>query len=196
MNGSKFICWLDFFLELFVACCWCAGWNLRSYPKQDACGGVGWGIWQRLLSIPLPGWQQNRFYSSHKRNAFKIPQVTLSPLFVMRSHLPEPMLMKVSTAKTNSSSVLHLQGRAHEQQLYGLEPNSWHHLNFQFSGSADWSSPSVPLNSTLIELANMVTYDNSAEEEGIVGDSWPYCKNAQSYRCGEGTFLPFSLVFR
>lgn len=171
--------------------------KLKLVPQARRLSGSG--MWNMATVVNLTfcqGGNKIDFHSSHKSNAFKIPQVTLSPLFVMRSHLPEPILMNVFTAKTNSSSVLHLQGRAHEQQLYGLEPNSWHHLTFQFGGSADWSSPSVPLNSTLIELANMVTYDSSPEEEGVMWDSWPYSKNTQYYRCGEGTFLPFSLVFR
>ena len=100
----------------------------------------------------------------------------------MRSHLPEPVLMNVFTAKTNSSSVLQLHGRAQEQQMYGLVPNLWHHLTFQFSGSGQWSSPSVPLNSTLIELANRVTHDSTLEEETPLTDIWPYCSSHQLYR--------------
>ncbi|XP_068695500.1 intermembrane lipid transfer protein VPS13B-like isoform X2 [Montipora foliosa] len=122
------------------------------------------------------------WYNVEKAEPYDQIKVALSPLFLMRSHLPEPVLMNVLTAKTNSSSVLQLQGRAHEQQLYNLVPNSWHHLTFQFSGSSQWSSPSVPLNTTLIELANRVTSDSTSEEETPLADRWPYCKDSQLFR--------------
>lgn len=103
----------------------------------------------------------------------------------MRSHLPEPVLMNVLTAKTNSSSVFQLYGRAQEQQLYGLMPNSWHHLTFQFSGSSQWSSPSVPLNTTLIELANRMTNEVTLEGETPLAESWPYCGSHHLLRYDE-----------
>ena len=113
----------------------------------------------------------------------------------MRSHLPEPVLMNVLTAKTNSSSVHQLHGRAQEQQLYGLVPNSWHHLTFQFSGSTQWSSPSVPLNTTLIELASRMTNDSTAaEEETPLADSWPYCRSHQLFRYGEWYSVELHLI--
>ncbi len=106
----------------------------------------------------------------------------------MRSHLPEPVLMNVFTAKTNSSSVLQLHGRAQEQQMYSLVPNSWHHLTFQFSGSGQWSSPSVPLNTTLIELANRMKNGSAEEEEQPLANIWPYCRNHQNFRYGRNRF--------
>lgn len=110
--------------------------------------------------------------------------------------------MNVFTAKTNSSSVLQLRGRAQEQQMYSLVPNSWHHLTFQFSGSGQWSSPSVPLNTTLIELANRMKNDSNAEEEQPLADIWPYCRNHQNFRYQMGKRnrlqtikLSFSLIW-
>ena len=122
--------------------------------------------------------------------------MTLSPLFVMRSHLPEPVLMNVFTpqSKSLSSSVHQLQGRGQEQHLYDLVPNSWHHLAFQFSGSAKWSSPTVPLNTTLIELANRVAQDNTGDEETPLTDSWPYCRNHQLFGYEERCNDEFSLI--
>lgn len=68
--------------------------------------------------------------------------------------------------------------------MYSLVPNSWHHLTFQFSGSGQWSSPSVPLNTTLIELANRMKNGSTEEEEQPLADIWPYCRNLQNFRYG------------
>ena len=69
--------------------------------------------------------------------------------------------------------------------MYSLVPNSWHHLKFQFSGSSQWSSPSVPLNTTLIELTNKMKNNSNAEEEQPLADIWPYCRNRHNLRYGK-----------
>lgn len=66
--------------------------------------------------------------------------------------------------------------------MYSLVPNSWHQLTFQFTGSSTWSSPSVPLNTTLIELANRMDNSNAEEEDTPLADIWPYCKYHQYFR--------------
>ena len=76
--------------------------------------------------------------------------------------------------------------------MYSLVPNSWHHLTFQFSGSGQWSSPSVPLNTTLIELANRMKNDSIVEEEQPLADIWPYCRSHQYFRyCFLNSVLTF-----
>lgn len=93
----------------------------------------------------------------------------------MRSHLPDPILMNVFSAKTNSAASLEMTGRGHEEQLLHLAPNTWHHLTFQSDKCSKTSEPSVPLNSSLIELANKVN-PNVCDEVDIPLDSlWPYC---------------------
>lgn len=116
-------------------------------------------------------------------SVFCLQQITLSPLFVMRSHLPEPLLMNVLTTKTNSTTVLPVQGRGEEQQIFGLVPNTWHHLTFQFNSAGQSSSPSLPLNTTLIELANRLEPDSTIEEQTDLKKLWPYCQKNLSVGC-------------
>lgn len=94
----------------------------------------------------------------------------------MRSHLPDPILMNVFSATTNRTASLEVTGRGHEEQLLHLPPNTWHHLTFQCDRSSKVSDPSVPLNSSLIELANKVDPNVCDKAVDIPLDSlWPYC---------------------
>jgi hypothetical protein len=83
--------------------------------------------------------------------------------------------MNVFSAKTNTSSALEVVGKGHEEQLLDLAPNSWHHLTFQFDSNGKTSDPSVPLNSTLIDLANKVNPGACDEAETPLDSLWPYC---------------------
>jgi len=92
----------------------------------------------------------------------------------MRSHLPNPVLMNVFTAKTNTTCTIEVQGKGQEEQLLDFQPNVWHHLTFQVNSHGGTSQPSVPINSTLIDLVNKVSPDD-CDDGGDLEHLWPYC---------------------
>ncbi|EDO30907.1 predicted protein [Nematostella vectensis] len=117
-------------------------------------------------------------------------QITLSPLFVMRSHLPEPVLMNVLTVNTSVTSSLPVTGQGKEQEILNLPPNCWHHLTFQFASGGRSSSPAVPLNSTLIDLANKVNPETCDDAVKPLDSVWPYCRKNFSERRIQDDVMP------
>ena len=84
--------------------------------------------------------------------------------------------MKIVTANSNETAVIPTSGRGHEQQIFNLGPNVWHHVTFQFGEGGKTSNPPVPLNTTLIELANRMKAEEAGEEEDSLVSLWPYCR--------------------
>lgn len=58
-------------------------------------------------------------------------QVVFSPLFVMRSHLPDVVFVQVEKRSLGQKECQLIQGQGREQALFNLEPNLTHHLIFQ-----------------------------------------------------------------
>ena len=96
--------------------------------------------------------------------------------------------MNVATANTNETTVIPTSGRGHEQQIFNLGPNVWHHVTFQFGEGVRMSNPSVPLNTTLVELANRMKAEDVFGGEDSVGYLWPYIGLSQPIRCGVDLF--------
>ena len=70
-------------------------------------------------------------------------QIFLSPLYVLRSHLPLPLHVKLLTPRTKQHQVLEVEGQGQEYQLHCSGGDVTHQLSFQL-GSASVFSPAVP----------------------------------------------------
>ncbi|XP_017308304.2 intermembrane lipid transfer protein VPS13B isoform X1 [Ictalurus punctatus] len=77
--------------------------------------------------------------------------VVFSPLFVMRSHLPDAVFVQIEKRSLGQKECQLIQGQGQEQALFNLEPNITHHLTFQASEEGDVSHCAVPISSALIK---------------------------------------------
>ncbi|KAI4881788.1 hypothetical protein NFI96_011483 [Prochilodus magdalenae] len=73
-----------------------------------------------------------------------------SPLFVMRSHLPEAVLVHVEKRSLGQRESQLIPGQGKERALFNVDPNITHHLTFQASEEEDVSHCAVPISSALI----------------------------------------------
>ena len=67
------------------------------------------------LSVPLCPWSQ----------------VVFSPLFVMRSHLPDPVIIHMEKRSLGLKESQVIQGQGHQEPLLNTEADLTHHLTFQ-----------------------------------------------------------------
>ncbi|XP_027028317.2 vacuolar protein sorting-associated protein 13B isoform X2 [Tachysurus fulvidraco] len=122
--------------------------------------------------------------------------VVFSPLFVMRSHLPDIVSVQVEKRSLGQKECQLIQGQGQEQALYNLEPNITHHLSFQASEERDASHCAVPISSNLIkQIVNKAGPEKSENlnkilehfysSKGCDSPSWPYTyKNPDSQETG------------
>ncbi|KAI4811960.1 hypothetical protein KUCAC02_014818 [Chaenocephalus aceratus] len=90
--------------------------------------------------------------------------VVFSPLFVMRSHLPDPVILHVEKRSLGLRESQLIQGQGHQEPLLNTEADLTHHLTFQarsvLEPLAQWDSPmqvklscwKSGLNTLLVEL--------------------------------------------
>ncbi|KAG7317797.1 hypothetical protein KOW79_018832 [Hemibagrus wyckioides] len=111
--------------------------------------------------------------------------VVFSPLFVMRSHLPDVVFVQVEKRSLGQKECQLIQGQGREQALFNLEPNLTHHLIFQASEERDISHCAVPISSNLIkQILNKAGPEKSENLNKILehfygprscdSPSWPY----------------------
>lgn len=58
-------------------------------------------------------------------------QVVFSPLFVMRSHLPDPVLVHIEKRSLGLRESQLIPGQGNEEPLLNTEADLTHHLTFQ-----------------------------------------------------------------
>ncbi|XP_066525855.1 intermembrane lipid transfer protein VPS13B-like isoform X2 [Hoplias malabaricus] len=77
--------------------------------------------------------------------------IVFSPLFVMRSHLPDAVLVYVEKRSLGQKESQLIPGQGQEQTLFSVDPDITHHLTFQASEEKDVSRCAVPISSGLIK---------------------------------------------
>ncbi|KAK1806749.1 hypothetical protein P4O66_005249 [Electrophorus voltai] len=111
--------------------------------------------------------------------------VVFSPLFVMRNHLPEAVLVQVEKRSLGQKETQLISGQGQHQALLNVEPDITHHLTFQASEEEDASHCAVPISSSLIkQIANKVGQEEKPNHSNILEhfygpkssnqQSWPY----------------------
>lgn len=58
-------------------------------------------------------------------------QVVFSPLFVMRSHLPDPVILHIEKRSLGLRESQLIHGQGHQEPLLNTEADLTHHLTFQ-----------------------------------------------------------------
>ncbi|XP_072425871.1 intermembrane lipid transfer protein VPS13B-like isoform X3 [Chiloscyllium punctatum] len=75
----------------------------------------------------------------------------LSPLFVMRSHLPDPIILHVERRSLGLKEPQVIAGKGQEEPLQNVEPEVVHHLTFQAREEDEASQCAVPISTVLIK---------------------------------------------
>ncbi|XP_062915876.1 intermembrane lipid transfer protein VPS13B-like isoform X2 [Mobula hypostoma] len=77
--------------------------------------------------------------------------LVFSPLFVMRSHLPDPIILHVERRSLGLKDPQLIMGKGQEESLLNVEPELVHHLTFQAREEDEASQCAVPISTVLIK---------------------------------------------
>ncbi|XP_058524570.1 intermembrane lipid transfer protein VPS13B isoform X2 [Ochotona princeps] len=111
--------------------------------------------------------------------------IVFSPLFIMRSHLPDPIIIHLEKRSLGLSETQVIPGKGQEKTLQNIEPDLVHHLTFQAREEYDPSDCAVPISTSLIkQIATKVqpggTVNQILDEfygrEKSIQPTWPYNK--------------------
>ncbi|XP_035658997.1 vacuolar protein sorting-associated protein 13B-like isoform X1 [Branchiostoma floridae] len=108
--------------------------------------------------------------------------IVLSPVFVVRSWIPGPLLMNLETRNLGERHQYQVVGKGKGHDLYNIEPELSHHVTFQFGKNGEPSSPTIRLNSDLISevdrkpslptVEKLCTIPEGSDDD--VGEGWPF----------------------
>ncbi|XP_066547149.1 intermembrane lipid transfer protein VPS13B isoform X2 [Amia ocellicauda] len=110
--------------------------------------------------------------------------VSFSPLFVMRSHLPDPVIIHIDKRSLGLKESQLIYGQGHEEPLVNVEPDLMHHLTFQAREEEDASQCTVPISTALIkQIVNKTQGQSQAQllsefysVKSSSQSQWPYIK--------------------
>ncbi|XP_047639492.1 intermembrane lipid transfer protein VPS13B isoform X3 [Phacochoerus africanus] len=111
--------------------------------------------------------------------------IVFSPLFIMRSHLPDPIIIHLEKRSLGLSETQVIPGKGQEKPLQNIEPDLVHHLTFQAREEDDPSHCAVPISTSLIkQIATKIhpggTVNQILDEfygpEKSLQPTWPYNK--------------------
>uniref|UniRef100_A0A9J8BQX9 Vacuolar protein sorting 13 homolog B n=1 Tax=Cyprinus carpio carpio TaxID=630221 RepID=A0A9J8BQX9_CYPCA len=109
--------------------------------------------------------------------------VVFSPLFMMWSHLPDPVLVHVEKRSLGHRDTQLIQGRGHQEALLNVEEDLTHHLTFQASEEEDASQCAVPVSTAIIKQILSRAEQNQNQQDVLEhfygektssGPAWPY----------------------
>ncbi|KAG8570401.1 hypothetical protein GDO81_011258 [Engystomops pustulosus] len=129
-------------------------------------------VWCMLLTLEPGSQAQQRM-------------IVFSPLFIMRSHLPDPIIIHLEKRSLGLRETQMIPGKGLEKPLQNMEPDITHHLTFQAREEDDPSECAVPISTALIkQIAMRAQSEYSAGQ--IISDFygedcgsqpvWPYNK--------------------
>ncbi|XP_054548040.1 intermembrane lipid transfer protein VPS13B isoform X2 [Talpa occidentalis] len=111
--------------------------------------------------------------------------IVFSPLFIMRSHLPDPIIIHLEKRSLGLSEAQFIPGKGQEKPLQNIEPDLVHHLTFQAREEDDPSDCAVPISTALIKQIATKTHPESTVNqildefygpEKSLQPTWPYNK--------------------
>ncbi|KAM8786132.1 intermembrane lipid transfer protein VPS13B isoform 1-T1 [Rhynchonycteris naso] len=111
--------------------------------------------------------------------------IVFSPLFIMRSHLPDAIIIHLEKRSLGLSETQIIPGRGQEKPLQNIEPDLVHHLTFQAREEDDPSHCAVPISTSLIkQIATKIHPGGSVNQildefyglEKSLQTVWPYNK--------------------
>ncbi|XP_075961498.1 intermembrane lipid transfer protein VPS13B isoform X2 [Anarhichas minor] len=144
--------------------------NSSSVVQVPCSSGSLLYVWCTLITIEPGSHMQQRV-------------VVFSPLFVMRSHLPDPVTVHIEKRSLGLRESQPIRGQGHQEPLLNTEADLTHHLTFQAREDEDASNCAVPISTSLIK---QIVNKNGGEDnlEHILADfygprpsagpPWPY----------------------
>ncbi|XP_077430988.1 intermembrane lipid transfer protein VPS13B isoform X2 [Vanacampus margaritifer] len=121
-----------------------------SVVQVPCSGGSLLFVWCNLITIEPDSHMQQRV-------------VVFSPLFVMRSHLPDPVIIHIEKRSLGLRESQLVLGRGHQEPLFNTEADLTHHLTFQASEDKDASHCAVPISTSLIKQI----LDKNGDEDNL-----------------------------
>ncbi|KAK6325959.1 hypothetical protein J4Q44_G00016030 [Coregonus suidteri] len=106
--------------------------------------------------------------------------VVFSPLFMMRSHLPDPVIIHTEKRSLGLRESQLIQGQGHQEQLLNAENDLMHHLTFQAREEEDASHCAVPISTAVIkQIVNRNQAGLEDSQEHILADFYGLKNNSQ-----------------
>ncbi|XP_034729846.1 vacuolar protein sorting-associated protein 13B-like isoform X2 [Etheostoma cragini] len=149
--------------------------NSSSVIQVPCSSGSLLYVWCTLITIETGSHMQQRV-------------VVFSPLFVMRSHLPDPVIVHIEKRSLGLKESQLIHGQGHQEPLLNTEADLTHHLIFQAREDEDASHCAVPISTSLIkQIVNKNANEDNLEHiladfygpKTSSGPPWPYVtKNA------------------
>ncbi|KAM9723999.1 intermembrane lipid transfer protein VPS13B isoform 3-T3 [Menidia menidia] len=146
------------------------GGNSSSVIQMACSSGSLLYAWCTLITIEPDSQMQQRL-------------VVFSPLFVLRSHLPDPLIVHIEKRSLGLRESQLIHGKGNEEPLCNTEADLTHHLTFQAREDEDASQCAVPISTSLIKQIVNKT-GNEDNPEHILADfygtktatdvPWPY----------------------
>nr|XP_033789038.1 vacuolar protein sorting-associated protein 13B isoform X2 [Geotrypetes seraphini] len=111
--------------------------------------------------------------------------IMFSPLFIMRSHLPDPIIIHLEKRSLGLDETQLIPGKGQEMSLQNVEPDLTHHLTFQAREEDGPSECAVPISTALIkQIATKAPPASAVHErlcefygaDSIPRSQWPYDK--------------------
>uniref|UniRef100_A0A8C3UEX9 Vacuolar protein sorting 13 homolog B n=1 Tax=Catharus ustulatus TaxID=91951 RepID=A0A8C3UEX9_CATUS len=109
--------------------------------------------------------------------------IVFSPLFIVRSHLPDPIIIHIEKRSLGLNEMQVVPGKGQEKALQNIEPDLTHHLTFQAREEDDPSECAVPISTALIKQIETKSHPGGnvsqvlSEFYGTAGPpqpAWPY----------------------
>ncbi|XP_010617862.1 vacuolar protein sorting-associated protein 13B isoform X2 [Fukomys damarensis] len=111
--------------------------------------------------------------------------IVFSPLFIIRSHLPDPIIIHLEKRSLGLSETQIIPGKGQEKPLQNIEPDLIHHLTFQAREEYDPSDCAVPISTALIrQIATKIHPEGTVNQilddfygpKKTLEPTWPYNK--------------------
>ncbi|GAB1597682.1 vacuolar protein sorting-associated protein 13B-like [Argonauta hians] len=148
----------------------------------------------RLVKIPILSKNQYihlwcHIYSQDHGLALQ-KLIILSPLFVLKSHLPVPLNIDLETPKLGWLQQIEIPNEGQPYQLCCLGGDIVHSLSFQMGENSQRSTPAMAISTGMIEQVKRTPLSNPINIESLLNDwhkdvvppKWPYIKIHEKYR--------------
>ncbi|XP_068242883.1 intermembrane lipid transfer protein VPS13B isoform X1 [Palaemon carinicauda] len=106
--------------------------------------------------------------------------VIFSPQYMVRSHLPRPLILHITTPSTQISNQMIVKGRGNIHTLH-CDNSVSHHLTFQLNPELEVSSPPIPLSRGMADQMRLSQSQDSVDISQYLQqlfdgpeDRWPY----------------------
>ncbi|XP_028325510.1 vacuolar protein sorting-associated protein 13B isoform X2 [Gouania willdenowi] len=109
-----------------------------SVVQVPCSGGSLFYVWCSVITIEADSLMQQRV-------------VVFSPLFIMRSYLPDPLIVHIEKRSLGQKESQLIRGKGHQEPLLNTEADLTHHLTFQAREDEDASQCAVPISTSLIK---------------------------------------------